>query len=200
MGILVGTNNPYTPMETNSVRQTIINSASTLFYKNGYNNTKISDILKTADVSESILYSHFKTKEEICIAHLRHRNEEFSKQVMAYTSQAPQGKDRVMAVFHYLELFYKMDDFNGCWSIKVFSEVPMANELIKSEVISQKNGFIDYIEMLLTENINVDDPNDHKILAQKIYMLLEGAVAQSNLHKKEWPITLAKEMCYTLFK
>ncbi|MEP0263577.1 TetR/AcrR family transcriptional regulator [Dokdonia sp.] len=186
-------------METNCVRQTIINSASTLFYKNGYNNTQISEILETSGVSKSTLYDHFNTKEEICIAHLQHRNDEFSKQVMAYTSQAPQGKDRIMAVFHYLELFYKMEDFNGCWSIKVFSEVPMANELIKSEVISQKNGFIDYIEMLLIENIKVDNLEDHKILAQKIYMLLEGAVAQSNLHKKEWPITLAKEMCYTLF-
>ena len=185
-------------METNCKRQAIINSAPILFYKNGYNNTKIDEILQAADVSESTLYNHFKTKEEICIAHLKHRNEEFSKQVMAYTEQAPKGVDRIMAVFHYLELFYKMDDFNGCWSIKVFSEVPMANELIKSEVIAQKNGFIDYIEMLLIENI--DDPKDHKILAQKIYMLLEGAVAQSNLHKKEWPITLAKEMCYTLFK
>lgn len=187
-------------METNSVRQTIINSASILFYKNGYNNTEINEILQNSGVSKSTLYDHFKTKEEICIAHLRHRNEEFSKQVMAYTEQAPKGVDRVMAVFHYLELFYKMEDFNGCWSIKVFSEVPMANELIKSEVISQKNGFINYIEMLLTDNIEVNEPKDHKILAQKIYMLLEGAVAQSNLHKKEWPITLAKEMCYTLFE
>ncbi|GGG19005.1 hypothetical protein GCM10011344_19490 [Dokdonia pacifica] len=188
-------------METNSIRQAIINNASDLFYRNGYNNTEISEIATSSGISEATLFDHFNTKEEICIAHLRHRNEEFSKQVMAYVAQAPKGKERVMAIFHYLELFYQMKDFNGCWSIKVFSEVPMSNTLIKNEVQSQKNGLINYIEMLLSENIIVDNPEEgYKVLAQKIYLLLEGAVAQSNLHKKEWPITLAKEMCYTLFK
>jgi AcrR family transcriptional regulator len=187
-------------METNSVRQTIINSASALFYKNGYITTEISEILASSGVSEEVLYNHFKTKEEICIAHLKHRNEEFSKQIMSYVAQAPIGKEKIMAIFHYLELFYQMKGFNGCWSIKVFSEVPMSNILIKSEVQSQKNELIAYIEMLLVENIEVDNPEkDYKILAQKIYLLLESAVAQSNLHKKEWPITHAKEICRTLF-
>lgn len=188
-------------MDTNTVRQVIINKASDLFYKNGYNNTEISEIVTSSGISETTLYKHFNTKEEICIAHLRHRNEEFSKQVMAYVDQAPKGKEKVMAVFNYLELFYQMKDFNGCWSIKVFSEVPISNTLIKSEVQSQKNGLISYIEMLLVDNVSVENSDeDYKILAQKIYLLLEGAVAQSNLHKKEWPITLAKEMCYSLFK
>ncbi len=34
------------------------------------------------------------------------------------------------------------------WSIKNFSEIPMANELIKSEVISQKNGLINYTRIM----------------------------------------------------
>ena len=68
-------------METNSIRQAIINNASDLFYRNGYNNTEISEIATSSGISEATLFDHFNTKEEICIAHLRHRNEEFSKQV-----------------------------------------------------------------------------------------------------------------------
>ncbi|MDC8002638.1 TetR/AcrR family transcriptional regulator [Aureisphaera galaxeae] len=186
--------------DTKDVRSAIIDTASQLFYKNGYNNTGIDEILTEANINEKTLNTYFDSKEEICLAHLKHRNEEFSKQVFSYTQQAPEGKDRILAVFNFLELFYKMEEFNGCWSVKVLSELPPNNIVLRSEIMSQKKGLLGFIETLLVENAQKGSKEDFKTLAQRIYLLLEGAVAQSNIHKEEWPIVQAKEMCRNLLK
>ena len=49
-----------TQNDSSTVRQVIINKASQLFYKNGYNNTAIADILAAAQVSETTLSKHFE--------------------------------------------------------------------------------------------------------------------------------------------
>ncbi len=179
---------------TIDTKQRIIKSASNLFYRNGYNNTNIKDILSDASVERETFNKHFKSKEEICVAHLRHMNSEFSNQLLAFIQQTPKGNKRVLAVFSYLEFFYKMENFNGCWNIKVFSEVSDKNSLIYSEVLSQKKGLLNYIELLIQENIQLKNQEDSKKLAQQIYLLLESAVAECNILKEEWPITQAKTL------
>jgi AcrR family transcriptional regulator len=181
-------------------KQRIVKSASNLFYKNGYNNTNIKDILSDASVNKETFNEHFKSKEDICIAHLRYMNSEFSNQLLAFIQQTPKGNKRVLAVFNYLEFFYKMENFNGCWNIKIFSEVSNKNGLIYSEVLSQKKGLLNYIDLLIQENIQLNNQEDYKKLAQQIYLLLESAVAQSNILKEEWPITEAKALCSNLIE
>src|SRR5579871_3721013 len=55
-------------MET---RERLIETARTLFLKNGYGNTGIAQILKTADVGSGSLYYFFPTKEDLLLAVLR---------------------------------------------------------------------------------------------------------------------------------
>jgi len=47
------------------VKETITHSAIKDFAKNGYANTKMDDIAKTADVSKGTLYLYFPSKEEL---------------------------------------------------------------------------------------------------------------------------------------
>lgn len=179
-------------------RQVIINSASVLFYKNGFINTSIKEIADKAELEESTVNSQFSSKENICLEHLKLRNEEFTSALSAFMRQIPPGNNKVLAIFSYLELFYKMEDFNGCWNVKVFSEVNDDYPLIKSEVLAQKEGLLKFIESLIANNCCISKNVDSEILAQQVYLLLESAVAQSNILKKEWPITTAKELCSDL--
>lgn len=50
-------------VELNQTR--IINAAKSLFLENGYDGTKMDDILKEAGMSRSTLYIYFRSKEEI---------------------------------------------------------------------------------------------------------------------------------------
>ena len=46
-------------------RNKILKAAEELFYKNGYSNTKLNEILKLSKLSRSTFYNHFKSKFEL---------------------------------------------------------------------------------------------------------------------------------------
>jgi TetR/AcrR family transcriptional repressor of nem operon len=58
-------------------RDKILQAACELFYRNGYLATSIDDILDEVHVSKSNFYYHFKTKEDLGIAVVTMRKEEF---------------------------------------------------------------------------------------------------------------------------
>lgn len=180
------------------VKNRIIETASSLFYKNGYNSTGINEIISQAGIAKATLYSHFKSKEDICIAYLRFKDASFINEIKDFATSKPKGKAQILAIFDFLELFFQTNEFNGCWCIKTVSEIPNDNEIIRSEIQKQKNNFIQLISNLVTENLEKNKIKDITLLSRKIYLLYESAVSESHLHKKNWPIQETKNLCSLL--
>jgi len=180
-------------MKHSLVKDTIIQTASDLFYRNGYNLTGINEIIKEAGIAKATLYNHFQSKEDICLAYLEHKNTTFLTQISAYANSAPQGKDQLLAIFDFLSLFFDGTDFNGCWCIRTVAEIPTDNTRIRNEIQKQKNDFLKLIEGLVM--INLEQVQDPELVAKQVYLLYEGAVAESHLHQKAWPIESARQMC-----
>lgn len=187
-------------MKHSEIENRIIETASSLFYKNGYNVTGINEIVSEAGIAKSTLYAHFRSKEDICIAFLRFKDTDFNKNIEEFTSSKPKGKSQILAVFDFLELFYHTEDFNGCWSIKTVSEISGDHEKIRNEIQNQKNKFLQFISKLVTDNLDHIKEAEIKSISRKIYLLYEGAVVESNLHQADWPIKEAKELCSMLLK
>ena len=182
-------------MKHSEVKNRIIETASFLFYKNGYNSTGINEIISETGIAKATLYNHFKSKEEICLAYLKFKNTNFIQDVEDFTTSKPKGKAQVLAIFDFLELFFRDKDFNGCWCIKTVSEIPKDNEIIRAEIQSQKHSFIDLISKLITDNLENVKEAQVKSLARQIYLLYEGAVGESHLHQEDWPIKETKQLC-----
>jgi AcrR family transcriptional regulator len=182
-------------MKHSLVRDTIIETASNLFYKNGYNLTGINEIIKEAGIAKATLYNHFSSKEDICLAYLKHKNATFLKEIETFALKSPKGEHQLMALFDFLELFFKGKNFNGCWCIRTVAEIPMENEAIRTEIQHQKNQFLTLISTLVETNMHPITSNKSKSLARQVYVLYEGAVAESHLHQDAWPIVSAKEIC-----
>ena len=68
------------------VKDHIIQTASHLFYQNGYNLTGINEIIKEAGIAKATLYNHFKSKEDICIAYLQYKNASFITEIKAFVA------------------------------------------------------------------------------------------------------------------
>ena len=182
-------------MKHSEVKNRIIETASILFYKNGYNSTGINEIISEAGIAKATLYNHFKSKEDICLAYLQFRNTSFIRDIEVFASVRPKGKTQLLALFDFLEVFFQTKDFNGCWCIKTVSEIPMDNETIRNEIQKQKNGFIQLISKLITNNFEKIKEEEIKSLSRKIYLLYESAVGESHLHQTNWPIKEAKNLC-----
>jgi AcrR family transcriptional regulator len=182
-------------MKHSEVKNRITETASFLFYKNGYNSTGINQIIAETGIAKATLYNHFKSKEEICLAYLQFKNINFIEDFEKFTTSKPKGTDQILAIFDFLRLFYQDKDFNGCWCIKTVSEIPKDNEIIRNEIQSQKNEFIALITKLIINNLEQVKREQVSSLARQIYLLYESAVGESHLHQKDWPIIEAKNLC-----
>ncbi len=182
-------------MKHSEVRQKIIETSSSLFYKNGYNSTGINEIISESEIAKATLYNHFKSKEDICLAYLQFKNSKFLKDIEDYCKSKSKGKKQVLALFDFLQLFFKDKDFNGCWCINTVSEIPKEDVRIRSEIQTQKKQFIDLISDLVSSNLKEIKAKEVRTLARQIYLLYESAVAESHLHQANWPIKESKNLC-----
>ncbi|MFD2564929.1 TetR/AcrR family transcriptional regulator [Aquimarina rubra] len=182
-------------MKHSKVRDHIIETASALFYNKGYNLTGINEIIKEAGIAKATLYNHFPSKEDICIAYLQYKNEAFRNDIQEFVQNIPPGKKRIYALFNFLKLFFDQKDFNGCWCLNTFSEMPKENENVKSEIQKQKNNFIQFIKGLVIDNCDQNSDQANEMLARKIYLLYEGAISESKLHQNIWPIETSLSLC-----
>jgi AcrR family transcriptional regulator len=177
------------------IKQNIIETASSLFYSKGYNSTGINEIIEKAGIAKATLYSHFDSKEDVCIAYLKHRNSIFVKDITMYCKSQAKGKPQIVAIFDFLQLFFLNENFNGCWCINTVSEIPKGNEKIRNEIQEQKIMFVQIISELVKYNLPNLKENQIIPLSRQIYLLYESAVSESHLHRADWPIKEMKNIC-----
>ena len=182
-------------MKHSEIKDHIIETASHLFYQKGYNLTGINEIISEAGIAKATLYNHFKSKEDICLAYLQFKNQSFMTKIKDVCLEKNMGVDQILGVFDFLQSFFQDKDFNGCWCINTISELPKENQKIRFEIQQQKKGLIDFLTELVEQNLPDRSKQDPQKLAKHIYLLYEGAVAESHLHQNEWPITSARELC-----
>ena len=181
-------------MKRSEINNHIVTTASRLFYEQGYNSTGINEIIAEAGVAKATLYNHFKSKDDICIAFLQHKNNAFIASLSSYCDLKKEGDARILAIFDFLLDFYNGDSFNGCWCINTMAEIPKTKQTIKLEIQQQKQGLIQFITNSIQKNKPALTEEQSNVLAKQLYLLYEGAVAESYLQEQSWPITEAKKM------
>ncbi|GGI57201.1 TetR family transcriptional regulator [Winogradskyella haliclonae] len=180
------------------VKQHIIETASNLFYKNGYNRTGINEIIKEANIAKATLYNHFKSKEDICIAYLKYKNQGFTEDLKTFINAKTIGKQKLLGLFDFLQSFYSSKEFNGCWCINTVSEIPKSNVAIRNEIVAQKEALIEFISDLVQDNLKGYTKDESFKIAKQIFILYEGAISESHLQDNPWPIQSAKSICEQL--
>ncbi|MEO1515464.1 MAG: TetR/AcrR family transcriptional regulator [Bacteroidota bacterium] len=187
-------------MKHSEVKNRIIETASELFYQNGYNSTGINEIIAKSGIAKATLYNHFKSKEDICLAYLQFKNTTFLKDIQAYIRTKEAGQPQILAIFDFLQLFFKDKDFNGCWCIKTVAEIPKDNLRIRQEIQTQKQLFIQLIQQLIDNNLKMPQESQSDSLARQLYLLYESAVGESHLHQEDWPIRESRNLCALIIR
>lgn len=180
------------------VRRRIIETASDLFYRKGYNSTGINEVIREAGVAKATLYAHFRSKDELCLAYLQHRHAAFIEGIAARCKAAPAGVQQLLALFDFLADFFNSKHFCGCWAQRTIAELPVEEGILREEILSEKNHLIQLINQLLRDNFSGLEAGQQAVLARKLYLLYEGAVGESYLQNDKWPITDARELAALL--
>jgi AcrR family transcriptional regulator len=175
----------------NAIRRTVIETASRLFYKQGYANTGINQIIEESGVVKSSVYTAFRTKEDILMAYLEATGADTDKALQAAADQYTVPRDRVLAVFDFLIDLVQGDDYYGCQFLNIISEIPQENERVIKQIQKQKNGVRQLFASIL-------EPTGKQELADEIYLLFEGALIANKVHHAVWPVEVAKRIAGTL--
>ncbi len=169
-------------------RNKILETASELFYKKGYNITGVNEIIEAAGIAKATLYSHFSSKEDILLAYLDSKDAELLKNIKEFCNKKTKGNKRLIAVLQFLVPFFQQDNFNGCWCIRTLAEVPMQNQKVRLKIKNSKKNFFDFLEHLVLENKPELSAKEKKQLTNLLYLLYESAITESHIHNAEWPI------------
>jgi len=187
-------------MQRNELHEHIITSAGDLFYSQGYNSTGINEIIAKCDIAKATLYSHFKSKEDICVAYLNQRHSGFMNRLKSYVNQRQKGRNQLMAIFDLLRDMYLEENFQGCWGLKTLGELSPDQTTILNVIQQQKKELLLYLGEVVGDNISNLSKAETEKISGGLYLLYESAVTESHLFKNDWPIFMSKSIAPSLFK
>ncbi len=186
-------------MQRPKLHEHIISTAGNLFYAQGYNATGINEIIDKCGIAKATLYSHFKSKEDLCIAYLEQRHQSFMQNLKEFVGRRKQGRNQLLASFDFLQDLYRSDNFYGCWGLRVLGELSPKQKKILGVLQRQKKELLLFLGGVVSENIaNVSKAEVEKI-SSGLYLLFESAITESYLHKNDWPIYQSKSIAPSIF-
>ena len=184
-------------MKKLGVKERIIETASNLFYFQGYNQTGINQIIDEANVAKASMYQHFRSKEDIAVAYLKGRHIMWISNLFDFISDKKNSKDKILACFNYLKVWLNEVNYRGCGFQNIVCDLPEDQNKIKDQVVIHKNELRDWVHQTLNEDENYSHL-DTNALGDEILVLMDGAIILSQIQKDEWPITAAKSACVRL--
>lgn len=178
-----------------SKRDTVIDTALFLFKKNGINLTGVNEIAKEAQISKKTLYNHFSSKEELVLAALRKDDELGRNALMRYAKNSSDDpNEKLLAIFDFYFLWFSSENFNGCLFTNSAAEISEENVAGKHICAEHKLLIEEFVMELLVKS---NKPNP-KQTAEKINLLLEGAIVYAYVLDKPSAVKEAKEIASML--
>ena len=136
------------------------------------------------------LYNHFKSKEELILAALRHMDQQWRESfVAAVERRASKPADRLLALFDALEEWFGREDFCGCACVKACCEFPGVKEPAH-RIAGQHHQMVYSYVRGLAADAGAPDPD---MLATRLMLLVRGAIVWAQISGKVDAASQARE-------
>jgi AcrR family transcriptional regulator len=183
-----------------SKKEHLVETAVKLFCRDGFHATGIDKILQEAGVARMTLYKHFRSKDELILAALRRRDEQFRiwfKSAIEKTGGTP--AERLLASFDALDEWFAGKafagvPFTGCSFINATAEFSETNHPVHQLAAEHKRLILEYLR-LLASSAGARDPDG---LAWSISLLHEGAIVTAQVSSDPRAAQGAKEIARTV--
>lgn len=172
-------------------RTRIVETASRLFYTQGYNSTGINQVIKEAAVAKASLYQYFPSKEDLLEEYLKVAAVNTNAMLQSTSEKYKNPKEKVLGIFDLLIKVSRQTEFNGCNFLNIASEIPNENISVRSLIKKQKT----YIRGMFADILK---PSGKEHLADELYLLFDGALVSSRVYGDVWPVKTAKKIAEKL--
>jgi AcrR family transcriptional regulator len=180
---------------TSDARQRILDTADRLFYTEGVRAVGIDRIIAESGAAKMTLYSHFRSKDDLILAVLQYREEQF----MSWFGQSMErhfeaGASRVAALFAALKEWFETPTFRGCAFINASVELADAKHPGFLFARQHKERFHAFLATLIAETLSTAAAR----LAPAIAVLIEGAIVTAVIEGTSRPADVARDAALLL--
>jgi AcrR family transcriptional regulator len=175
-----------------ATRQKLIDAAKKRFYRDGFRNVGIDQILSDVGISKTAFYKHFECKEDLMLAALddqdRWLRQTFANMVRQHAADS--GTDQLMALFDVVDTLVASDDFQGCIFVHAAIEFTLPHDPAHQAAARSKRSVEDLIEQFAVD-AGATDP---RALAQELVLIMEGVYVTKHLTRNPAAVEIARRV------
>lgn len=155
-------------------RDRILDAAYGLFSRNGIQAVGIDAVIARSDVARQTLYRHFASKQDLVLAFLERREEEWTRRWLEdeVRRRAIDPTSRLLTIFDVFDEWFRRSDFEGCSFINVMLEHPDPADPVHRASVSYLAGIRGFVEGLARE-AGITDAQD---FARQWHILMKGSI------------------------
>ncbi|MFD5936594.1 MULTISPECIES: TetR/AcrR family transcriptional regulator [unclassified Streptomyces] len=161
------------PRQGRGGRERILAAAAGLFAVQGINATGMEQIAERAPVSKRTLYAHFRTKDELVLAHLKDLASTGHTLEGTLVREDVPARERILALFDPLPA--GVDPVRGCPFIDAAVEFPDPRNAVHSYARERKLLMVRLVADLVAE-LGCREP---AVLAEQLVTLADGAASRA---------------------
>lgn len=157
-------------------RELLLSKALELFYQKGICGVGINEIIAHSGVAKKTLYHHFSSKDDLVLAALSLRDQQYLQWLSGKLSGAQSNTALIELLFHALSDWFhdrepELGPFRGCFFINTASESASLNAQIQDSCARHKTA----VRHLITQSL--PQPDDR--LVDTLCLLKEGATVSA---------------------
>ncbi|MFI5393023.1 MAG: TetR/AcrR family transcriptional regulator [Myxococcota bacterium] len=175
-------------------RERLIDSATRRFYRDGFRDVGIDQVMDDVGISKTAFYKHFRSKDELMLAVLEKQNRwlqgTFRELVEQRAGSGASAADQLRALMEVVKQIIEDDEFQGCIFVNVAMEFPLLHQPAHRAAAEHKRAIEAFVEDLASRS-GAADP---RALAQDLCLVMEGAYVTRQVTGDATTIAVARRV------
>src|SRR5262245_41186050 len=156
-----------------ATRRRLTEAAVRRFYRDGFRNVGLEQVLTDVGISKTAFYKHFDCKEDLVLAALEMKNQwlQDTFRQMVRECGGPTFVGQFRALLDVEDRIINEDEFQGCIFVNVAMEYPLPHDPAHIAAAKHKHA-IEEIIREMAEHAGVAEPRQ---MARELCLIMEGA-------------------------
>jgi TetR/AcrR family fatty acid metabolism transcriptional regulator len=179
--------------------QQIIDAAIRVFARNGYYNSRVSDVAREAGIASGTIYLYFKTKDDILVTLFRQKMAEW---VAMVRKEIAGEQDPIAKIRKIVRLHFHVIEANPELAEVVQVELRQGQKFFRGASAREVSAYFDVIQAALEEGIaagRVRRDLPVKVATKMLFGAMDQLATSWVLGKRAYRLTDAAEPVATIF-
>jgi len=174
-----------------TTRERLTEVAAHRFYRDGFRNVGLDQVLADVGISKTAFYKHFESKDDLVLAALDMKGRWLSsdfRDMVRSLGDTPISQLR--ALFDVVGQVIDSSEFQGCIFVKVAMEFPLPHEPAHVAAVRHKRSLEEFVHEL-ADSAGAADPAR---MARELCMIIEGVYVTRQVTGDRNSINVARRL------